>query len=868
MPDRPLLSMPAPTRTTPAGRPSFSSANVRVPTLQRQLEKLGPKFERLSQVLPDPQQLAELQADPAAIAPERALVFVIASSVVDFDRARRNVPGLEFLGEDEEDVPSDDDFAIEERPDKPVHRRIYFTMPDARALAEIVSLWGRYQRGEALPRGKTEWKKVFAHLADIRPWGPQDRLRDETKNDWLIRLEQEPNEPIKFEVEFWFRTTAALREAAHRKLTQFVENANGRILDRSTIPEIRYDAALLEVRPEFVRNILDNPDIGLVAYDEVMILRPQSLVAAPHAGDFDELEDIQVVEAQIPPEAPMVALLDGMPMAQHDKLADRLIIDDPESFADRYGQASEQSHGTSMASLIIHGDLNAPNGTPVNRKIYVRPVLYPQAYGIDDRREMMPPDKLAIDLIWRCFIRMFVGEDGEEPTAPSVRIVNLSLGDQKRRFAGVLSPWAKLIDYLSWEHGVLILVSAGNVDDPILLDGVARLADYEAATPVERETILLRAILQNRSSRGLLTPSEGLNCLTIGASHTDAIAPNGQGALAVDPYESPFLPNLSSALGLGYMRGVKPEILLPGGREHVRANSSMAPIDVRPVERPGRFFGIGAAAPGQAGETSKKLNFSGTSVATALATHSALKILEALGEIPDEAPYPTVDQAYYAVVLKALLVHAAKWDDDLAEKIEGISRELQNTFWEHRREDATRFLGFGSVDVQRVLECTEKRATLIGWGTIHAKQYDEFRVPLPAQLENTAGYRAVTATVGWLSPLNTAHRMYRMAKFEVEPGSDKGLSLGVENVKSQPSHNAFGKGTVFHRRWHGEEAKAFVDGGDLVLKVGCKPAAGDMDDAIPYGIAVTLEVGEDVQVPVYEQIRERLRERIAVPVRG
>lgn len=157
MVDRPLLSLPTPTRNTPRGRQAVIKEAVRPAGAERQGQRLGPKFQRLSEVLPDPQQLAELRNDLTAIAPERALVFEIASEVIDFDRARRNVPGLEFLGEDQDEVPSDENFIIEGKPDKPIRRRIYFTMPDATALREIVSLWNRYQRGEALGRGRTEW---------------------------------------------------------------------------------------------------------------------------------------------------------------------------------------------------------------------------------------------------------------------------------------------------------------------------------------------------------------------------------------------------------------------------------------------------------------------------------------------------------------------------------------------------------------------------------------------------------------------------------------------------------------------------------------------------------------------------------------
>lgn len=869
MADRPLLSLPNPTRDTPRGRPAVIVETVRPAGAGRQSQRLGPKFERLSQVLPDPQQLAELRNDPAAIAPERALVFEIASTVVDFDRARRNVSGLEFLGEDQDEVPPDEDFLIEGKLDKAIRRRIYFTMPDATALREIVSLWNRYQRGEALEHGRTEWRKVFDHLADIRPWGPQDRLTEEAKADWLRHLEQAPDDPIRFEVEYWYRTSVPLRETAHQRLQGMVREAGGEILDHATIPEIRYDAALLEVRPEYIRQILDNPDIGLAAFDEVMVLRPQSLVSDTQDVDLEDADDVLTLDAPQPTQPPRAALLDGLPMAQHAKLANWLSIDDPDDHETEYGLASEQLHGTSMASLIIHGDLNSvvPRG-PVQSQVYVRPVMYPQPVGFNgERREQMPPNRLAIDLIWRSFIRMFVGTDGEGPVAPSVKVVNLSLGDLNRRFSGVLSPWARLIDYLSWEYGVLVLVSSGNIPDPVLLEGVATWAEFEAATPQERETILLRAILRQRASRRLLAPSESMNALTVGACHTDAIAPNGSGIMAIDPYDTPGLSNPSSALGLGYLRGVKPEILFPGGREHVRTTTSHAPISVFPVDRPGRYFGIGAAAPSATGELTKQMNFSGTSVATALATHSALKVLEALEEIPAEPPYPAAKDAFYAVILKTLLVHAAKWDDHLADRIAELSKETGNTYWEHLREDATRFLGFGMVDLEKVIECTERRATMIGWNTIHAKETDEFRIPLPPQLENTAGFRAVTATVGWFTPLNTDHRMYRMAKFEVDPGGDKNLSLGVSNSKQQPSHNAFRRGTVCHRRWEGSNGHAFVDNGDLVLKVTCKPAAGDLDDAIPYGLAISIEVGESVAVPVYEEIRERLRQIIGVPVR-
>lgn len=865
MTERPLLSLPEAKRSISTGKPATIQEVVRPLSSATQEKRLGPKFERLSRALPDPQFLAALRNDPAAIVPERALVFEIASEIVDFDRARRNIPGLEPLGEDQDEVSPDEDFIIDGKPEKKIRRRIYFTMPDKIALQEIVSLWKLYQQGKNLGYGRGEWKKIFAHLADIRPWGPQDRVTAEARTEWSKFLKEAPDKPIKLEVEFWFRTSPTLRDAAHQSFQKIINDGNGSILDRTTIHEINYDAVLIQLPSKNIQEILNNPDIGLASFDEIMILRPQSLVIDPQITDFEDSENI--LDINLTSSSPLMraALLDGLPMAQHAQLSGKLSIDDPDDFTSKYSRADEQIHGTSMASLIINGDLNISNpNMTIKSQLYVRPVMFPQEAGFDGRRfEMMPSDQLALDLIWQCFIRMFSRENGNAPTAPDVKIVNLSLGDSNQRFSGRLSPWARLIDYLSWEYNILVIISAGNISDSVLLENVSTWSEFEKATKSEREEILLNAIIRQRATRSLLAPSESVNALTVGAAHADAITSTGSGMMAIDPYASSCLPNLSSALGLGYLRGAKPEILLPGGCEHIRASSSHAPISVTPVDKPGRYFGIGSATPGIAGDLTRKANFSGTSVATALATHSALKIIESFEESPEESPYPSVNDEFYAVVIKSLLVHAAKWDINLSERIKKISKDSGNSYWEHQREDITRFLGFGAVNIDQVLECTSHRATMIGWNTIRTKEVDEYRIPLPTQLEGLRGFRSVTATIGWITPLNANKRSYRLVKFAIEPGGDKNLSLGVDNSKHQPPPNAFGRGTIYQRRWEGTEARSFVDGGDLVLKVICKSVGGEIvDEAIPYGIAISLEVGEDVDVPVYEEVRTRLRQII------
>ena len=171
-----------------------------------------------------------------------------------------------------------------------------------------------------------------------------------------------------------------------------------------------------------------------------------------------------------------------------------------------------------MASLILHGDIN-PSEPELTRLLHVRPVMHGDGIG---RREVFPPDELPVDLVYRAVRRIFESEGNAEPTAPSVRLINLSLGDEFRPFSGMMSPWARLIDYLSWRYGVLFLISAGNVKDQLAIENVSKWTDFESATPERRRDDVLRAIIAKTSQRSIIAPAESVNSLTVGALHDDS----------------------------------------------------------------------------------------------------------------------------------------------------------------------------------------------------------------------------------------------------------------------------------------------------------------------------------------------------------
>ena len=112
MAEFPLLPIPAP---RPDERPrggGGGGGNLQLPAVHRQERRIGPTFQRLRDAFGDARPAISLRDDPASIAPERAIVFEIAGSIGDFYAAVQQIPGLEYLGDEELEFDADEDFGV------------------------------------------------------------------------------------------------------------------------------------------------------------------------------------------------------------------------------------------------------------------------------------------------------------------------------------------------------------------------------------------------------------------------------------------------------------------------------------------------------------------------------------------------------------------------------------------------------------------------------------------------------------------------------------------------------------------------------------------------------------------------------------
>lgn len=104
-----------------------------------------------------------------------------------------------------------------------------------------------------------------------------------------------------------------------------------------------------------------------------------------------------------------------------------------------------------------------------------------------------------------------------------------------------------------------------------------------------------------------------------------------------------------------------------------------------------------------------------------------------------------------------------------------------------------------------------------------------------------------------------------MAALDVASGSDQKFWIAPQR-SLQPTDKATARGTVFHERRTGEAASVFVDDGHLLLRLTCRAAAGNLADNIPYALAVSMEVGIETGIPVYDPVRVRLAQAVPAAI--
>ena len=358
--------------------------------------------------------------------------------------------------------------------------------------------------------------------------------------------------------------------------------------------------------------------------------------------------------------------------------------------------------------------------------------------------------------------------------------------------------------------------------------------------------------------RRLLSPADSINSITVGAWHHD-FGPIVDVAARFNPFITEPLPSPLSCLGCGFRNSTKPELLFPGGRQffserlgntHANATLEIAPAFVAP--------GIRAASPSPVmGQLDREKHIRGTSSTAAFATRSAAFLYEQLLSLRTDTGGDRLTEEFSAVLIKAMLAHRASWGTAYDHLKAILKPDTMRK--EKFRRLAARFLGLGFVEPTETLVAADHRATIIGCGNLGDNQAHEYSIPLPPSLSGIRGLRRITVTLAWFSPIHPRHRNYRGAALWLDIEGEK-LAANRRDIEWRSARN----GTIQHEIFEGERAVVIAETGTMKMKVNCRSDADSLTEPVRYGLLVSIEVAEELRVPVYEEIASRIRP--AVPV--
>ena len=855
---RPLLAFDSPSvgeRVKSGGRPP----KVVGPGGRRQGERLSPRFKELTDAFEA--KRAELgEGTPIEADPSLVIVLDLAGSVEEFYKAVNKVKGLEFLAEMAGDTTdSDDDFYIldrgQERSKKSVEHSLYLVMSNAKAVDQMISLFDRWKKDPKakFDRGLGKFKDVFSQLVDLRRWGPEDRVRETGLIErWQETLDivGDSQSSVRVEIELWYRNDRGQRQASEQEIRTIIADSGGRVVNRAKIEEIGYHALLAELPRQQVETVVrQGPQaIRLLMAEDVMFVspfEPMSVKAVPSVPG----SELSFPPVALEDDRPRIALLDGVPFQNHDALAGRLSIDDPDDFESGYPLAA-RSHGTAMASLIIHGDLSAPE-KPLDRKVYVRPIMRHEKLPSDQYVERVSPDTLFVDLLHRAVRRLFVGESGRPPVAPSVRVINLSIGDRGRPLVRRMSPIGRLVDWLALEYNVLFIISAGNHVDPISIPAEAA-SDRESA-----RVAALQAVHASQIVRGILPPGDAMNAVTVGAVHADG-SPDLDESSNVWDLSRQGEPALYSATGPGVDRMIKPDIYYVGGRRlFVQPTPLLAAgsdIDLYPANTASMGPGLRVAAPSELGSSNRTTFECGTSHATALVTREASLLFDLLEERrQDSAALDSPDPMFHPLLVRALLAHACSWGDWWAKLGPDLPVGLD-------RRRLTPLLGYGRINPERSRGAVN-RAVVIAGNSIGMDERHSYDLPLPPSIRSKAEWHRVGITLAYWAPVTHGLKRYRASKVFFTTSNAKTISKLVGGDRIDAYYRAVVRGSLQHEVIEGDKSLGFFGDATFPIHVECMKDGQNnsgQTSRIRYALVASIETAAETSTTVHDEVRAGL----------
>ncbi len=679
-------------------------------------------------------------------------------------------------------------------------------------LLEFKRRLAAYAQGAPPGQKAASYQQMFSAINSVGEVQPTDRIGRLLKGVGIDSPDKiEDAKEYLLDVELWDIGTAQLNRARMEAIAEFISGASGKVTD-----QCRFSGLLLmrvKCPGVLVRDLLGFTEIASIDIPPATSLEVSQLLDVP-LDDFGDIEPP-------PPGAPGVVVVDSGVTSAHPLIAPAL--GEAAAMPRSLGDASDENgHGTMVSGLALYGD--------VERCIETRsfvPLIQLFSARVTNAENLFDEERL-ITTQMREAIEYF-------HESYACRVFCISLGDPRTPYSGgKVSPWASILDSLSRELNVVIVVSAGNYKH-LAVDGedpAAALTGYPA-------------YLLDDAAR-IIEPATGIVVVTVGAlAHRDAVPP-GQG-VHIQPIAAQGEPSPFTRSGPGLAKSIKPELVEVGGNmafdSVLGVARNLAELSVVSMRR----------------EYIERLFRSdcGTSFAAPRVAHMAAKLL---GEFPGAS----------ANLLRAFLAASAR----MPGAAELLLRDLVG-------DAPTQLCGYGQPSLERAIESGKQRAVMFADEKLEHDQFHVFEVPIPVELLEQKGKRRIGVSLAFDPPVRHTRIDYAGVKMSFRLIRGKSANEVAEAFRSRtqgedqvdsllrspwkcemhPSSSKREGGTL-QSAWFEMRQKPRRDYGDTYfLVVRCERKWAPVEEG-PQGYAVVVTVEHSADIDIYQLVRERVRTKL------
>lgn len=550
-----------------------------------------------------------------------------------------------------------------------------------------------YQSGPQAARKNAPHSPIFANIEEIGKIRPVDRIGRLFVAEGLAQPDSFIDGTVyTVDVELWHTGNQQECRRQVQGISEYVATQGGRVTDHYV------GSSLVLIRLKASGRVIKT----LLEVDAVAAIDRPPRVSLRVSQQLDiSLQDLQPSPAP-PDNASGICILDSGIASGHPLLAPA--IGEATAVPAQMGNPTDDNgHGTMVAGLALYGDVQ----DCIQRRQFVPKLwLYSARVLNQDNRF---DDEALITTQMRQAIEYF-------KNTYDCKVFNASLGDDRLPFnGGKVSAWASILDHLSRELNVLIVVSAGNYnhESPQEGDDDHHVQGYPG-------------YLLNPSAR-IIEPATGCIVLTVGALANSADVPAGAATSVTNrPIAQAKQPSPFTRSGPGIGGAIKPELCELGGNcvydaltRTTRTLSESAMISLN-RDYLQRLFKAD----------------SGTSYAAPRVAHIAAHVW---------AEFPQGQ----ANLIRALLAASASIPEEAQRILSPISSSA-----------VRQLCGYGIPSRDTALRSDSNRVILYAQGELPFDMFHIYEVPIPDEIYSIDGQRRISITLAFDPPVRHSRLDY------------------------------------------------------------------------------------------------------------